>query len=314
MSDLVIRPAQAGDLAAAAAVYAAVDTEIDRRTHPLSGLATVDAATKQAEALRDLQMLHEENPHQVWVAARKTVIGIAAAVIRGRHWHLTYLFVTPEAQERGIGGELLRRIHDVGCQAGCDVFTLQASDDPRALTRYFRLGLYPQPSPCVWTTENPHFPELGLDYPLEAHPLHLDDVATLNTVDDIDKSVRGVRRPQDVRRWLQEGAVGALLTDRATGRPAGYYLIANSEQPGRLGPIAAIDETRFADFLRAAFAAAAPLHATRQTWTVVSPGENHAAIAPLLAAGFRPSYTVDQFASGPIGQFDRYLFHDLDVL
>jgi hypothetical protein len=157
-------------------------------------------------------------------------------------------------------------------------------------------------------------PDLGLDYPLEAHPLHLDDVATLNTVDDIDKPVRGVRRPQDIRRWLQEGAVGALLTDRVTERPAGYYLVTNANQSGRIGPVAAIDETRFASILHAALAAAAPLHVPGQTWTAVAPGENHAAVAPLLTAGFRPGYTVDQFASGPLGQFDRYLCHDLDFL
>jgi hypothetical protein len=34
----------------------------------------------------------------------------------------------------------------------------------------------------------------------------------------------------------------------------------------------------------------------------------------LLAAGFRPTFTITFFASGPIGQFDRYAFHDPDFL
>ena len=119
-----------------------------------------------------------EDPRQVWVADEDgRIAGVAAAARRGKHWHLTYLFVRPERQARGIGGALLQQIHQVGLDAGCTVFTLHASDDPRALTRYYRLGLAPGPPHVVWTASNPGFPQLDLGSALEAIPLRLGDDA-----------------------------------------------------------------------------------------------------------------------------------------
>jgi len=61
-------------------------------------------------------------------------------------------------------------------------------------------------------------------------------------------------------------------------------------------------------------AAAGSLGATRVAWRIDVPGENRAALAPLFAAGFRPYRLSNLFASEPIGRWDRYIFHDEDLL
>lgn len=309
-----MRPARDDDLRAAAVIFAVDEFELDRHMHPLTGLGDEDIATKTEAALDDFRLLHGENPRQVWVAERDAIVGVAAAAMRSHHLHLTYLFVLPEAQAQGIGGELLRQIAQAGREAGCTVFTLLASQDPRALTRYFRLGLIPQAPAVTWTAPAPTFPPLGLGNPYDAQPLVLGDPAVLNTVADIDKAVRGVRRQDDIRRWLQEGATGALLIDRQSGNPAGYFLVSKGAGSGRIGPVAAIDEHAFGEVLTYALAVAGTHHEAGMGWKVAAPGENRALVAPLLAAGFRPSYGELFFASEPIGRFDRYIFHDIDLL
>ena len=307
--------AREGDLPAAAEIYAVNEMAMRRRMHPLTGVANTDASEQTAGALEDLQFLHAEDPRQVWIAEiAGDVAGVAAAVFRERHAHIQYLFVAPNAQERGAGEALLDRLQEAGTAAGCTVWTLQASDDPRALTRYLRLGLRPQPPNVVWRADDPAFPRPGLDNPYDVIPLVIDDDAALNTVGDIDKAVRGVRRRQDVERWLHAGATGALLLHRGSGKPAGYFLVAVDKREGRVGPVAAMDDSEFGKVLGNALAAAGVRHAPGTTWKLAAPGENHAAIEPLLTARFRPSYAMTFFASRPIGRFDRYLFHDLDLL
>src|SRR6266508_595383 len=141
------RIARPDELPAAAHVYLVAERELNLRLH---GPTPRDSPTadeeEEAIALADLAALHEEASHNVWVAVEgDTVLGMASALIRERLWLLTYLFVLPEYQGRGIGRELLTRIHAVGVAAGCTVFSLFASDDPRAWTRYLTLGLTPQP-------------------------------------------------------------------------------------------------------------------------------------------------------------------------
>jgi GNAT superfamily N-acetyltransferase len=309
-----VRQAGGDELPVAAAIYATIELEADCRIHPLARPIDADDAKKTEAALADLRLLHDDDPRQVIVAeAEGAIVGFAASVFRGRHAHVQYVFVAPEAQGGGVGRALLDGVGDVGRDAGCTVFTLQASDDPRALTRYFHFGLRPQAPNIVWSTDTPVFPELGLGNRLEPVPLQMEDIAALNTLDDIDKAVRGARRRQDIERWLREGAAGALLVDRASGKPAGYYLVATESGSGRIGPVAALDASRFGDVFANALAAAAR-HVSDVIWKVDTPGENLAVAAPLLAAGFRPVYATTFFASEPIGRFDRYVFHDLDFL
>jgi len=311
-NDIHCRPARRDDLAAAARVYVRADDELDLRMYGRSRRQPAAAgASEEQAALDDLILLHAGGPDRVWLALRvDDVIGMAGAAIRERHWHLVYLFVVPEAQGRGVGRALLERIYAVGIDAGCDIFTLQPSVDPKALSRYLKLGLTPRSPSIDFRTANPRFPPLQWDDGLNAQPLTADDAAALATAGDIDRVVRGVRRPEDLRRWLAEGAIGALVTRRDSEAPAGYYLVA----PGRIGPVAAMDGERFAAVLARGLTEASGLDQPGMTWRIDVPGENRAALLPLFAAGFRPRRLSNIFANAPIGRWDRYILHDEDLL
>jgi GNAT superfamily N-acetyltransferase len=306
---LEIRPARPEDLPAAARIKAGGDAEMGRRVHPFLVAGEPDIEAMITRTLNLLASLHEENPEQVWVAcANGRVAGIAAAVFRGRHGHVIAYFVDPVQQQRGMGGPLFTALLDACRQHGCNVLTLQNSDDPRAMTHYFRHGFRSSLPHLVWSA--------GSLTPPNQAPVHLRaepiaDEATLQTAGDIDKAVRGVRRLDDLRRWTHE-ATGLLMLDRLSGTPRGYAILREVQSAVRIGPVAANDVENVGPILALALREASSLNAT--SWRIAFPADNTAAIPALLAWGFRPAWSIPAMSTGPIGQFDRYVFHDLNLL
>jgi len=323
---VTIRAATSADIPAAARVYVLAEDDLLRREHDRpSGLDSPAAALDEAAAQDDFRLLLHGAPSQVQVAiggaGGDEVLGVAAFWISESWWFLAYLFVRPDVQGQGIGRALLERCHGVGREAGCTVFSLFASEDPRAVYRYLRLGLTPHPpiidlraDPAALTLPAPPWDD-GLDsLPLTQHEPDL--TARLNTLGDLDKAVRGTRRAADLDRWLQDGASGAILNRRDTGAPAGYYLVhaPESARTARLGPVVALDTERFPAVLARALATVAPLARPGLPWRVTLPGQNTAALTPLLAAGFRPKGVSIYLSTAPIGQWDRYLPRDEDFM
>ena len=316
----IIRRASGDDFAAGASVYIAAEAQqaAARRARPRWPSDAARAAERE-DAEADLTALAGRPSDLALVAEREgRVVGVGGIVVRERHAHVTYLFVHPAWQGQGIGRALLHRL--AAHAASCDLLSLHASPDPRALSRYLALGLRPMPPTVRMATPVPRFPALNLHDRLEALPLRADDTATLATVGDIDRAVRGVRRIDDLRSWLAGGASGALLLHRGTSIPAGYYLIESADhQAGMgavatIGPLAAMDVARLPDVLGRALHAAGELGGADKPWRIDFPAENQAAVAPLLAAGFRPQRLISFLATGTIGRWDRYIFHDDDVL
>lgn len=282
-----------------------------QRVHPFLAGEEPDLAAMTARTLDMLTTLHEENPEQVWVAcAHGDVAGMAAAVVRGRHGHVVAYFVDPAQQQRGLGGPLFSALLHACQRQGCEVLTLQNSDDPRAMTHYFRHGFRPTLPQLVWATEalTPVGESISQ---LTAEPIT--DEATLQTAGDIDKAVRGVRRLDELRRWTSEdGAAGLLLLDRLSGTPRGYAFLRDDQGAIRIGPLAANDVEDVGPILGLALRQAATRSAT--SWRIAFPAENSAVVPVLLAWGFRPIWSVEAMATGVVGQFDRYVFPDLNLL
>ena len=313
MSDRVplveIRPARRDDLPAAALIKASGDAEMGRRVHPFLAGDEPDVAAMTVRTLSLLTTLHEEHPDQVWVAcADGRVAGMAAAVIRGRHGHVVACFVDAGQQQRGLGGPLFTALLDACRQHGCDILTLQNSDDPRAMTHYYRHGFRPALPHLVWAAVTLTPPGNSPAH-LRADPIS--DEATLRTAGDIDKAVRGVRRLDDLRRWINDGT-GLLIQDRLSGTPRGYAFLRDDGGAVRIGPLAANDAADVAPVLDLALHQAAAFSAT--SWRIAFPADNTAAIPVLLAWGFRPVWSVEAMATGAVGQMDRYVFHDLNLL
>jgi GNAT superfamily N-acetyltransferase len=315
---LTIRRAQPDEIPATAAIYVDADRASAQFARALlHAPAEGDRSGTTREAIDDLATLVGKDTDTVLLAfGGPQPVGMAGVVVRGRHAHITYLFVHPDWQGHGIGRALLDQLRGYIAAAGCDVTSLYASRDPRALQRYLRYGLHPAPPMISLVTARPSFPSLDLRDGLDAHPLRADDAALLATLGDIDAVVRGVRRPADLRRWLEEGAEGALLTRRDTAVPAGYYLCSVAKHGrGVIGPAAAIDVERVPAVLARALAGAATLPgAGSAEWWIHLPAENSAALAPLFAAGLQARQLTPYLATGPIGRWDRYVFHDANML
>ena len=306
---LEMRPARRDELPEAAHIKASGDAEMGKRVHPFLAGGEPDLTAMTARTLSLLTTLHEENPDQVWVAcAHGRVAGMAAAVMRDRHGHVVAYFVDPERQQRGLGGPLFAAQLAACRQHGCDVLTLQNSDDPRAMTHYYRQGFRPTLPHLVWAADTLT--------PASEPPVHLradpiTDEAALRTAGDIDKAVRGVRRLDDLRRWMTE-ATGLLMLDRLSGTPRGYAFLRDDQGAVRVGPLAANDAADVGPLLELALHQAAASSAT--SWRIALPAENVAAIPVLQAWGFRPVWSIATMATGAVGQFDRYVLHDLNLL
>lgn len=317
---LIIRQAAGDDFAAGATVYVEAEDDLatSRRQRPRWPSAAVREA-ERAAAEEDLAAL-ARHPSDLAIVAERDgrVVGVGGIIVRERHAHITYLFVRPDWQGQGIGRAVLHQL--AAHAAACDLLSLHASPDPRALTRYLTLGLRPMPPTVRMSAVAPRFPALNLRDRLEAQPLRADDTALLATISDIDRAVRGVHRVDDLRSWLDAGASGALLTQRGTSIPVGYYLIAPggherlTGSPAAIGPVAAMDLARLPDVLARALHAAGEASSAEMPWRLDFPAENQAAVAPLLAAGFRPQRLISYLATGTIGRWDRYIFHDDDIL
>jgi GNAT superfamily N-acetyltransferase len=307
---IVIRAATAGDLPAAVPVYRHSDPDRAGETD-----GSPEAATTDRAVLDDLMMLHVSAAAAVWIAETpEGITGIAAAAIRPPHWHLAYLFVEPRWQGLGIGRRLLDACHGAGIEAGCDRFSTEPSPDPRALSSYLRLGMLPAA------------PALGFEIAASALEVSVTpdgllertvgagDASGLAAIDGIDRVVRGAQRPQDHRAWLEQDGVLVLLEDAASGAPAGYASTRMLDGFRRIGPVAALDVRQFPAILVRALALARQQSGPATRLKAIVPAGNIAALQRLPEAGFRPTLLLPLMQNGPIGQWDRYLFADFDVL
>ncbi|MGC4106778.1 MAG: GNAT family N-acetyltransferase [Thermomicrobiales bacterium] len=314
-----IRAAAPDDLTDAARVYQAAARDLFERRqaerNPWHDPAARDFDLQAAIAT--LTRIVGEYPGAVQVAERHgEIVGVGAVVLRERHAHILFLFVSPEWQRKGIGRDLLLRLRTVIADAGAEVVTLTASEDRRAWSRYLAMGLHPGPPLVSMRALAPVLPDLPWQDGLEPRALAVDSPDVLGTVGDLDRLVKGVRRMSDLHRWLaEEGTHGDLLLRRRDGRPVGYYVISRDERFGRIGPVVAITPQDVGDVVRRALHAAGRLDPGKELiWRADVPGQNREAIAPLMAAGFHPWNLLPWFSNGDIGLWDRYIVRDEDLL
>src|SRR5262247_3559705 len=70
--------------------------------------------------------------------------GMVSALVRGRVWYLSMLFVLPGDQGRGVGRALLQHALAYGDARGVEVRCVWSSLDPRAQARYVMAGMAPR--------------------------------------------------------------------------------------------------------------------------------------------------------------------------
>ena len=122
------------DVEPAMAVVEAADAAL-AETGQLPPRTPPSDARLEATRLGHARFVQRDGPG-AWVAVSEgRVVGVAESVRRENFWGLSMLFVHPEFQSRGVGGQLLKAA--MGYAAGATQRMIQSSPDPRAMRRYF---------------------------------------------------------------------------------------------------------------------------------------------------------------------------------
>jgi GNAT superfamily N-acetyltransferase len=173
-----------------------------------------------------------------WVAEREgDMVAWGAAILRGDWWFLSSLFVLPEAQGVGIGGELLRRA-STGAPADALRATVTDSLQPVSNTMYARRGMLMRET-LLGLAGRPRLPAASAGGRrrgaggLEPEPL---TAAALPELRSLDLAVLGIDRGVDHRFYLDEGGRRGWLFRRA-GRAVAYALY---RPAGWIGPLACL--------------------------------------------------------------------------
>jgi GNAT superfamily N-acetyltransferase len=160
-------------------------------------------------------------------------VGFASTIRRDDYWFLSFLFVTPDQQGRGIGRQLLTELlphegpHDV-VRA-----TVVESFQPVSTGLYASLGMTPR-SIKYWLS--------GLSRPGTLPELPSDlrktgmSEADLDGVDELDRALLGFARRPDHRWWMQAGT--PCWVYRRDGDLAAYAYV----DDGYVGPALATDD------------------------------------------------------------------------
>ena len=286
---------------------------------------------------RLVEHLLEHDPGLAWLAeppsstadpAPPPVLGFGAALQRENAWHLSLLYVRPDAQREGLGRRVFLaclpkgpRLPDAGPERGTlddsgesrpgygrsvGQGTLSVCTDavqPVSTGLYASYGLVPR-VPIYTTLGHPasgSFPDLPAGVAatgFEALEAGLDLAAALEA---LDRATLGHARPADHRLWQSEGHRGVLFLRAGTREPVGYGY---TSPAGRLGPLALLDPVLTASALGALFRRETPPGA----WVTLVPGPHDRAQVALLRAGFRFEGFPGIFASTrPVVALDRYL-------
>lgn len=176
----------------------------------------------------------------VTVGPRGRVEGVAVATRRDGLWGLSLLAVDPGVQERGLGGELLRR--SLGYAEPADARMVLSSHDERAQHLYAQAGFTPRPTVVARGV-------VGRRRPLRPARLRPGGSADMPLCEAVDRRVRGFARPADLAFLIGEGA-RLWTVDDANGQ--GYALC----QPERLTTLCATDDATAAALLSGALAGA----------------------------------------------------------
>jgi GNAT superfamily N-acetyltransferase len=306
-----LRPARQDELAACAAIWR---VSINDYTARLNQAPIPDDLTS---ILTLYDYLRSSDPERFVVATRpdaaapggERVIGFASAVVRGRSWFLSMLFILPEEQGVGLGRTLIERVlppADAGLCLGTTIDSVQ----PISTALYSLYGMPPR-LPVLHLVGEMRRPETLPALPAGVTATPFEAIAAgppdgpghrelTTAVSTIDTELLGYEHPQD-HRYLRTTARRGFLYRDADGAVLGYGY---GSEVGRVGPVAVLRTELLGPVLGHLLGAVRP----RGAYAAWVPGSATGALSTLLAAGLR----IDDFPillcwDRPLVDFTRYL-------
>ncbi len=202
------------------------------------------------------------------------LVAFGSAIQRDRYWFLSFLFVDPRAQSKGVGRQLLSEL--VPEASGDRVMaTVVESFQPVSTALYATFGITPR-SAKYWLSGVSR-PEALPDLPGDLSKAAMSE-ADLDAITDLDRRILGFSRLADHRFWAGEGS--GRFVYRRSGDVVAYAYV---DADGHIAPALATDEATLcvvvADMVR-----------TRQdsaSFTTNVFGHSAALLRMLLQAGAR---------------------------
>jgi GNAT superfamily N-acetyltransferase len=305
---VTLRQAGPEDLAACAVIFR---TAINDYTRPLG---QIDVPEDPGPVTRLWAHTRSTDPERFVVATTgdDRIVAFGSAVLRERLWFLSMLFVLPEAQGSGVGREVLARI----LPADRETVRATATDSAQPISNalYALHDIVPR-MPLLNLTGLPMRPEAFGPLPSGVTALPFDEIdggptgapsdgiaggALRGELDSLDRELLGATHPRD-HAWLRgEGRHGWLYRG-PDGAALGYGY---ASEAGRVGPVAARDQSLIAPILGHVTSAVVP----RGAFTVWIGGHADEALVATLQAGFRlEAFPVLLCWDRPFGDFTRYL-------
>ena len=255
----LIEPA---DLEACADVFYAADDDLMARV----GLPIMPR--NPIALLRLFGHIQATSPERAWLAEHDgRVVGFGMSAQRDQLVFLSFLFVDPAEQSKGLGRALLERSMAGAKQAAVCIFSVQ----PISAALYAMYGMVPR-VPMYTLTGRVKKPLPGLPAGLSVGPLEVAAATVL------DRAVTGFAREQDHAAWL--GWERRLFGLFEAGRPVGYGYAQSS---GRMGPVVVERPELVLPFVGELMRQVETL----EDWMVNVPGPAAEAFAALLNAGMR---------------------------
>jgi GNAT superfamily N-acetyltransferase len=221
------------------------------------------------------------------------VVAFGIVMRRDANAFLSFLFVLPQWQARGLGraiiGECLR-----GAGEPVGLSTCAEADQLVSTGLYASLGLAPREPIYLLRGDIGAAALPALPDSVRARPVVAEEV------DPVDDHVLGYRRPQDHAFWSGGGRRGWMF-ETVGGRMIGYGY---AHPSGRIGPVAALDPADLPALVGHLVRGTAVLEGRQ----VVVGGAAISALGPLLAGGMRMDGTPAIYcAQRPGPRFDRYI-------
>jgi GNAT superfamily N-acetyltransferase len=306
-----LRPARRDELAACAAIVRVAINDYTGRLNQapmpddLTSIVTLYTHLRATDAERFV-VATRPDPE---ASGGERIIGFVVAVVRGRAWFLSMLFVLPEEQGVGLGRTLLERVLPPP-GSGLAVATAIDSAQPISTALYSQYGMVPR-LPLLHLAGELRHPEALPDLPAGVSATPFEALAAgppdgpgheqlVAAVAAIDGELMGYEHPQDHRYLRASERRGFLYRDEA-GAALGYGY---GSEVGRVGPVAVLREELLGPVLGHVLRAVRP----RGAYAVWVPGSAADGLTTLLAAGLR----IEEFPillcwDRPLVDFSRYL-------
>ncbi|MET0851891.1 MAG: GNAT family N-acetyltransferase [Candidatus Rokuibacteriota bacterium] len=222
--------------------------------------------------------------------------GMVSALVRGRAWYLSMLFVLPGDQSRGLGRALLEPALAYGEARGAEIRFTWATLDPRAQARYVMAGMTPRWP--IYRLDGDAAAVARLTARAGLDPQGQEAACDPGTAERLTAEVFGNPRADDLAHWRNDGGASVAI-ERGGESVAFAYRRAN-----RIGPAAGRNE---AAVLQAVAAAAAAGAAEGGTVTARVPGACASLLHAMVRCGFRIGDPTLFMASRLFGRPELYL-------